>query len=259
MNFGIKDRRVLVTGGSRGIGAAITKAFAGEGCKVSVIARNEDNLRKVIEQIGGLSEGHEFVATDLLEPGVPSRAINELMEHHGPFDIAVHNVGGGLGVKDPIADVTEWSRVWHFNVGIAIEMNAVLVPPMQEQQWGRIIHISSISAISGGPKVKPFGGAAQYSAAKSYLNTYTKALGRELAKDNIVVTAIMPGVVLSAGKHWDRLQKSNPELVGEYLRNHSSIGRFGNAEEIAPFAVFLASEQASFASSSIVSIDGGAL
>ena len=257
MDFGITGKKVLVTGGSKGIGAAIAKAFAAEGSRVTIVSRNEDKLREIVEKIGGANEGHGFLSADLLESGAPTRIVKELLDQHKLFDIVVHNVGGALGIKDPLGQIEDWSLVWRFNVGIAIEMNALLVPRMLEKAWGRIIHISSISAVLGELRLNPYGGAIPYAAAKSYLNAYVRGLGRELAEENIVVTALMPGAIISKGKYWDRLGKTNPELVSHYLKEHHSIGRFGNAEEIAPFAVLLGSEQASFACGSIIPIDGG--
>jgi len=257
MNFGITDKKVLVTGASRGIGAAISKAFAAEGCRVSLIARNKDRLKQLFEEIGGTVKGHEFLSIDLMEPGAPTKAVKAFLKDDNPFDIVVHNVGGARGCKNYLAPLEDWFHVWQFNVGIAIEMNALLVPPMQKQRWGRLIHISSISAELGEPRLEPYGGALPYATAKAYLNAYVKGLGRELAEANVVVTALMPGVIISEGKYWDKLRTTNPELVDDFLRHHCSIGRFGTPEEIAPFAVFLASEQAAYASGSIVSIDGG--
>lgn len=257
MNFGINGKKVLITGASKGIGAAIARAFAAEGCKVSIVARHEEKLKQLIEEIGGAKETHDFLSADLREAGAPTRVAKELLARHESFDIVVHNVGGALGCKNPLSPVEDWNRVWQFNVGIAIEMNALLVPPMQKQRWGRIIHISSISAELGEPRQHPYGGALPYAAAKAYLNAYVRGLGRELAEENIVVTALMPGAILSEGKYWDKLRKANPDIVSDFLCRYYAIGRFGKAEEIAPFAVFLASEQASYAASSIVPIDGG--
>ena len=259
MDLGIRNKRVLITGGSKGIGVATARAFAREGCRVALIARYENELNKVIEELGGTIKGHEFLAIDLLKPGAPSNAVKELIKRNGPFDIAIHNVGGGLGVKGPLGDVEDWLKVWQFNVGIAIEMNALLIPPMKEKMWGRIVHISALAGVTGGAMVHPYGGALPYACAKSYLNMYTKTLGREFAKDNVIITALMPGAILSKGKHWDKLQKIKPEVVEEYLHQYYATGRFGKAEEMAPFILMLASEHASFAAGAIVPVDGGAL
>jgi len=257
MNLGIKGKRVLITGGSKGIGAAIAKAFANERAKVSIISRNEEKLKQTMDEIGSEAAGHEYIVSNLRESQEPTRVAKELLDKHKTIDIVIHNVGGALGQKDPLGKIEDWNTVWHFNVGIAIEINAILIPPMKQQGWGRLVHVSSISAELGDPMVEPFGGALPYAAAKAYLNTYVKGLGKELAKDNVVATGVMPGVVLSKEKYWDKLKNENPELVKSFLSQYYPIGRFGKAEEIASFVVFMASEQASFAAGSIVPISGG--
>ena len=259
MDLGIKNKRIVITGASRGIGAEIARHFSREGGKLSLIARDKENLKSILREIGGMEAGHDYLDLDLRKTGAPTRAVNELLYRHEAIDIVIHNVGGGLGVKNLLAELDDWLRVWHFNVGIAIEMNSLIVPHMKEKQWGRIIHISSINAITGGTMVEPYGGAPAYSCAKAYLNMYTKVIGRELARDNVIVSAVMPGTILSEGKHWDKLQKNNSELVKDYLERYHAIGRFGRAEEIAPFVLLLASEHASFATGSVLSVDGGML
>ena len=92
---------------------------------------------------------------------------------------------------------------------------------------------------------------------KAFLNMYSKVLGRELARYNVIASAVMPGVILSKGKHWDRLSKKEPEMIRNYLKNHHAIRRFGSAKEIAPFVLLLASKHATFASAANVNIDGG--
>ena len=259
MDLGIKNKRIVITGASRGIGAEIARHFSREGGKLSLIARDKEKLKSVLREVGGTKSGHDYLNLDLRETGNPTRAVNKLFSGHESIDIVVHNVGGGLEVKNPLAELNDWLKVWQFNVGIAIEMNSLIVPHMKEQQWGRIIHISSINAITGGPMVEPYGGAPAYSCAKAYLNMYTKVIGRELARDNVIVSAVMPGTILSKGKHWDKLQKKNPRLVKDYLERQHAIGRFGMAEEIAPFVLLLASEHASFAPGSVLPVDGGIL
>ena len=146
-----------------------------------------------------------------------------------------------------------------FNVGIAIEMNNILIPKMKEKKWGRIIHVSSLNAVTGGTMSDGEAPAPTYTCAKAFLNMYTKVLGREIARFGVIFSAIMPGVILSKGKHWDRLLKKEPKLIKNYLKNHLAIRRFGDAKEIAPFVLLLASKHASFAATSIINIDGGYL
>jgi len=259
MDLGIRDKTVLVTGASQGIGREIALSFAKEGCKVTVIARRKELLGEVVDQMGGEEKGHSYYAVDLMKDGAPSQAVKELMAKNGVYDIVVHNIGGTLNVKDPLSSMDDWLRVWRFNVGITIEMNQHLVPPMQKQKWGRIIHISSISAES-------LRGSGPYGAAKAYLNAYSKVLGRFVAPDGIVVSALMPGAVYAKGGHWDEnseINVNNQEAFfkkrEDFLRHHHAIGRLGTADEIAPFAVFMASKYVTFASASTIPIDGGTM
>ena len=259
MDLGIKNKRVLVTGASQGIGKSIALEFANEGCRITLISRREQELKKVMEEIGGEDCGHSYMVGDLMEKGVPTTISEELIKQYKRVDIVVHNVGGTLGVKNILSSVEDWEKVWRFNTGIAIEMNNILIPPMQRNEWGRIIHISSISA-------KNLRGSGPYGIAKAALNAYTTVLGRELAPQGIVVSALMPGAIFAVGGHWDENSPHNAidkeaffRKKSDFLRHHHAIGRMGLSEEIAPFAVYMASKQASFANTALIPIDGGTM
>jgi len=257
MELGIKNKRVIITGASRGIGEEIANQFAAEGCQLTLIARDEEKLKNLINKYGGEKKGHSYIATDLRKTGEPSNAAKKIIKDYKNVEIVIHNLGGSLGSKDMFVDIKEWIDVWMFNVGIAIEMNNILIKEMKEKKWGRIVHISSSNAVTGGTMSDGEAPAPAYTCAKAFLNMYTKVLGRELAKFGVIVSAIMPGVILSKGKHWDRLSKNEPELIKNYLKNHHAIRRFGDAKEIAPFVLLLASKHASFASATNINVDGG--
>jgi len=180
MDIGIAGKRVLVTGASQGIGRAIALSFAQEGCRVAVIARREKELKDVVAEMGGTRKGHSYCAIDLMDEDAPARAVKELTDAQDEFEIVVHNIGGTLGMKNPLAPMEDWQRVWRFNVGIAQEINALVIPPMREKQWGRVIHISSVAALD-------LRGSCGYGPSKAYLNAYTKVLGRAVAPDGVVV------------------------------------------------------------------------
>ena len=252
MDLGINGKNVLVTGASQGIGLACALAFAAEGCRVTVTARREPALRVAVEKMGGLQAGHRCLAIDLMATGAAAEAMVRLTKGDAPFDIVVHNLGGTLDLKDPLAPSAAWNKVWQFNVGIAIDMNAALLPPMIARKWGRVVHISSISAES-------IRGSAPYAAAKAYLNAYVKGLGRAVAPSGVIVSAVMPGAIWSEGGHWDRIRKERPEVEPDFLRHHHAIGRLGTAEEIAPAVLFLASQHVTFAPATIIPIDGGTM
>ena len=258
MNLGINGKRVLVTGASSGLGRLIATEFAKEGCLVSAIARREKELKELVKEMGGEEKGHSFYQTDLMEEGAPAKAVKELSKENG-FDIVVHNLGGTLEIKDPLASMEDFFNVWKFNVGISIEINNLAIPQMKKRKWGRIINISSISAES-------LRGSAAYAAAKAYLNAYTKTLGRAVAKDGIVVSAIMPGAIYTQGGHWDENSQKNAKdkeaflkKKSDFLRHHHAIGRMGNTEEVVPFVLFMASKHVTFANGSIIPVDGGTM
>jgi len=259
MDLGIKDKRVLVTGASQGIGKQIALAFAREGCRVAVIARREPELRKVIDEMGGINAGHAHKAGDLMQEGVPVALVKKLIEEGGDIDIVVHNVGGPMKTSEPLGPSEVWHKVWHFNIGIAIDINALLIPKMQERRWGRVIHVSSVAG-------QDLRGSAQYAASKAYLNAYSVVLGRAVAPTGVVVSALMPGAVYAERGHWDEKTYQDKEAKdnflrkrSDFLRHHHAIGRLGTAEEIAPFALFMASEQASFAAGSLIPVNGGTM
>lgn len=252
MDLGIAGKRVLVTGASQGLGRQIAIDFAKEKCLVSVIARREDKLKELVEEMGGEKSGHSYYAGDLMNEAVTQAAVKQLTAKGGNFDIVINNVGGTLGLRDVLSPMEEWFRVLKFNVGIAMQINAMVIPVMRTRKWGRIVHVSSLAA-------EQLRGAAPYASSKAYLNAYVKTLGRAVAADGIVVSAVMPGAFISEGGHWDNVKKSNPEMLKDYLRHHQAVGRLGIPEDISPFVLFLASEQAVFASGTLAPIDGGSM
>lgn len=250
MDLGIAGKRVLVTGASQGIGKGIAEAFAVEGCKVSVIARRKEELEKVIEKMGGAKKGHAFVAADLMEEGAPAKAINELVDGHGDFEIIVNNIGGSIRVYDHLAGTEDWLRGLRLNALIAIEINNIVIPAMVEKGWGRVIHISS-------PSAEDHLGSPMYATSKAFLNAYVRSVGRKLAETGVVMSALSPGGVYVEGGHWEWRKKETPEAVDEFLKHRQAIGRLGTPEDIAPFALMMASEQAAFCPAAIVPVDGG--
>jgi 3-oxoacyl-[acyl-carrier protein] reductase len=250
MQLGIRNKKVLVAGASKGIGAATAKCFAQEGAVLTTVARSELLLQELDKELQQYGQNNSYCCADLMLPDEPTRTAELLLQKSGGFDIIVHAIGGQLDIRDPLAPVSEWQKVWNYNCGIAIEMNRRVIPYMQKQKWGRVIHISSISGIM-------LRGAAPYAAAKAYLNAYTKTLGRALAQDGIVVSAVLPGAVAFDGSYWDTFVKEKHPRVDDFLRHHQAVGRMGTPEEIAAFTVMLASEQASFAQGTLLEVDGG--
>jgi 3-oxoacyl-[acyl-carrier protein] reductase len=250
MDLGITGRTAFVTGASRGIGAACARALAAEGARVAVCARDAGRLEELVAELGGAAAGHHALAADLAAPGAAGRAADWLAQTMGGVDIVVHNLGGTLGVRDPLAPAADWERVFHFNLGIAIDLNARLVPPMKARGYGRIVAISSLAAFE-------HQGSIAYSVAKAALTAYVRGMGRTYAPDGIVISAVVPGVVLSEGGSWHDLVQRDPAEAQRYLDERVPRGRFGSPEEVAQAVAFLAGRHADPFTGSIVPLEGG--
>jgi len=252
MDLGIKGKRVLVTAGSQGLGRVAALAFAEEGCQVFVISRNQAKLDSLLSEMGGPDRGHSICVADLMKAGEPERAVAALTREQRTFDIVIHNIGGTLSLKDPLSSSAKWAEVWRFNAGIAIEINNLVIPSMVDQGWGRIVHVSSISAES-------VRGSTPYAASKAFLNAYVKGVGRSFAPKGLVISAIMPGAFEAEGGHWGNIRRDNPAMIDDFLRHHHAIGRLGTPEEVSPFLLFMASSHVTFATAAVIAVDGGTM
>lgn len=251
MKLGFEGKRALVTGSGRGIGRSISLCLAKEGAQVGIVSRTDSDIKTLLKEMGGVSKGHFGISMDLMPEGAPSKLVNKLKKSgFESIDIVVHNMGGTLEIGDPFCSLDDWRRVWRFNLEAAIELNNLLIPDMRERQWGRIVHISSISSME-------HHGPVTYCAIKAALTAYSRTMGRFLAPDGIVMTAVLPGAIFTEGGYWDTASKERPDHVEKYLSDRMAIHRFGRPEEIGNIVAFLCSEQASFCIGSIVPVDGG--
>lgn len=147
MDFGLCGKNVLIVGASKGIGREVALGFAGEQSRITTIARSEDLLRTLNDEMSDLCNiDHAYYAEDLMSSSDASSIISRIVEERGFFDIVVQNIGGSAGSRNALGSYDEWLKAWKFNAGLAIELNHILIPPMVTKGWGRVIHISSISA-----------------------------------------------------------------------------------------------------------------
>jgi len=251
MDMMISGRRALVTGAGRGIGRAISECLAREGARIAAVSRTEADINSLIQSIGGDADGHVGVAMDLMPEGAPGELLARLKNaDFGPIDIVVHNIGGTLNITNPYCSIGDWRRIYRFNFEVAVELNGMIVPDMQRQRWGRVVHVSSISAMENH-------GPITYCAIKAALTAYTRSFGGVVAPDGVVVSAILPGAVFTEEGYWDQASKERPDHVHKFLTERQRIGRFGRPEEIGNYVAYICSELASFNTGSIVPIDGG--
>lgn len=167
-------------------------------------------------------------------------------------DILVNNIGHQCDVTDPHSSYADFQKVWSVNFELAVRAAETCLPAMARRGWGRIVNIGSL----GGHEQQ---GPWQYCAAKSALSAYTRCMGRTLASESsgVVMSAVLPGVVVTEDGHWAEVLAEDPPRAARYLKERCPLGRFGRVEEIAPAVAFLCSEQASFCHGAIWTVDGG--
>lgn len=221
--------KALVTAGSRGIGKSIANCLAEQGHEVKTVARTEADY-----------------LYDLMLPHAPEAMAQEVIGSFGYPDILVHNLGGTLGITDPYCSPADWGKVFRLNVAIAVELNLKFINNMQEKQWGRIVHVSSVAGTENQ-------GTVPYCAAKAALNAYTRSFGRVVAPDGVCVSAVLPGAIYTEGGYWDR----DVSYSNAFAKERMAIKRLGTADEIGKFVAFLCSKDASFVTGSTFLVDGG--
>jgi 3-oxoacyl-[acyl-carrier protein] reductase len=218
---------------------------------VAVVSRTAADIEKLLSEMGGTSAGHFGHAMDLTMKSAPAELMRLLKDASlDPIDIVVHNLGGTLDIMDPLCSLEDWQKVWRMNIEVAIELNLLLVPPMQKRKWGRVVHIASTASLENN-------GPITYCTAKAALAAYSRSFGRVLAPDGIVMTAVLPGAIATEGGYWERVMKERPEHAAKYIAERCPLGRFGVSEDIGGIVAFLCSEQAGFFQGSVVQVDGG--
>jgi len=241
----LTGKKAIVTGSGRGIGRAIALAFASAGADVVVNARTEANARAVADEIEALGRKALVIAADVSNTAAAEALINDVLGQWQTLDILVNNAGitrDGLLMRMKEED---WDSVLDVNLKSAFNTTKAASRAMMRQKRGAIINISSVVGIMGNP------GQANYAASKAGLIGFTKATARELAGRGITVNAIAPGFIAT------EMTNVLSEDVKQKLLASIPLGRFGDVEEIAQAAVFLASDAARYITGHVLVVDGG--
>ena len=249
MNLGLKNKVVIVTGASRGIGRAIAHSFADEGAQLSICGRTPETLQHVTDELIAKDTAVFAKPTDVTDTEQVNAFMTATVEKYGRIDVVVNNVGGSR--KTPLTEIsdTEWHEVLDLNLVSAARINQHAIPTMQKQGSGVILMIASIYGREGG-------GHITYNAAKAAEISMAKSLAKELAPDNIRVNSIAPGSILFPGGGWARRIAADPGAMEAFVKSDMPLGRFGKPEEIADVVVFLASERASLVTGACINVDG---
>jgi 3-oxoacyl-[acyl-carrier protein] reductase len=234
----------LVTGGSRGIGRAIAIALASHGARVAVnYATNAAAAGATVATIG--AQKAMAIAGDVADPATGRALVEATVAAYGRIDILVNNAG--VTADDLILRMSdeEWSRVIDTNLRGTFAVTKAAIRPMVRQRFGRIINVSSVAGIVGNA------GQANYSAAKAGIIGFTKAIAKEVASRGITANVIAPGFV-DTEMTADLTQAQRDEIM-----RMVALGRTGTPQDVAPAAVFLASDEAAYITGHVLTVDGG--
>ena len=244
MDLQLKDRTGVVTGASSGIGRAIAKGLAAEGVHLAVVARRRNLLETLADEIekeGGPRPA--LIVIDVMEEDAAARIATEALQALGSVDILVNCAGGSRPLPVDAAE-EQWTEAMTLNFTRVRQLTHALLPAMTAQGYGRIINITG--------KSEPEGLNAAFSA-KAAIHAWAKGLSREVGQHGITVNSIPPGRIMS-----EQIERNYPP---EYRAEHSAkeipVGRYGEPEELACLAVFLASPIARYITGTVLPVDGG--
>jgi 3-oxoacyl-[acyl-carrier protein] reductase len=254
MNLDLAGKKALVTGGTHGVGKAISESLAMEGVSVAFLSRSDINLREQSEfhqQIG-----NEFIALkcDVLNPSEIESSWTKIKNQWGGVDIVVNNVGGGgrWGFEDITkTPLNTWNEVMQKNFGVATHLTNLALPFMIEKQWGRVITITSIFG-------NYVGGRPWFNVAKVAQTALMKNLASQVqfARNGITFNCIAPGAILIPDTGWTKMQVENPEEYKQFI-DSLPLGRMGMPEEVADLVLFLSSDKSKLINGASIVIDGG--
>ncbi len=245
----MNEKRIVITGASKGLGAVAAVAFAARGARVALLARSQDKLEAVRLSCKN-PERHVCVPVDLMEMKEISAAVQKAKEFLGGIDVVLHSVGGGLGLKDDLLTSGDFLKLFALNLGAAAEINRLVAPEMKERRSGNLVHIGSIASSEGV-------GSVGYNTIKAALAAYVRSLGRELMRSNVIATGILPGGFIAPGNAMARLQDGNPDAYAKFIEERLPRRIMGDASEIVPMLMLLCSQDASMMGGCLVPIDAG--
>ncbi|WP_276352435.1 elongation factor P 5-aminopentanone reductase [Cohnella caldifontis] len=239
-------RSALITGGSRGIGAAAAVRLAADGMDVAVQYHTaQEAAERVCAHCRGFGVRAEALSADLRDARSLEALLEQLKERNLSPDILVHSAGTAFyGLLEDCGDEA-WDDMMGLHLKAAYRLTRILAPAMAWRRWGRIVYLSSIWGVVGAA------GEAAYAAAKGGINSFAKSMARELGSSGVTVNAVAPGAIET-----DMLAGLSDDDLSE-LRREIPLGRLGRPEEVAELIRFLVSEQSGYITGQVIGLNGG--
>jgi NAD(P)-dependent dehydrogenase (short-subunit alcohol dehydrogenase family) len=249
----LKDRIAVVTGAGSGIGRASALAFVREGAFVALVDRDEAGMQETLDAIRGANGVGSVHQGDVGDGDFAKAAVEQLVSRHGRLDVLMTAAGWSCGGTVVTTAPSDWDAVFRTHVGGTWLWARATIPQMQRQSKGSIITVASQLAIAGGS------GNSAYIAAKGAIISLTKTMAVDFATDGIRVNAnaIAPGAIDTPLLKRSFARHADSEKVREASRNRHAMKRFGQAEEVAEAALYLATDASSFTTGTVMVVDGG--
>ena len=244
MDLDLTSKTAVVTGASIGIGRAIAKGLAREGVRVVAVARRKDLLETLVQEVKAPGNGAVIPVTqDMMEEDAAAKLTARATSELGHVDILVNNAGGSRPLPVDAPD-SAWDEAIALNFTSYRKLAHALLPQMVEHRWGRIINVTG--------KSEPEGLNAAF-AAKAAVHAWAKGLSREIGKQGITINCIPPGRIMS-----EQIRRNYPEDYRErFAEEEIPVGFWGEPEDLAALAVFLASPVARYITGAVIPVDGG--
>jgi NAD(P)-dependent dehydrogenase (short-subunit alcohol dehydrogenase family) len=253
MDLGLRGRRALITGGSRGIGFAVAEALAAEGAAVGLVARDAAGLAGAARRLEPRDVQVATAVADVTDTPQLKRAVGDIATALGGLDHLVANAGGTVGRGNlTSAGDGDFTATFALNAGHAAELIRAGLPHLRAAGGGAVVIISSITGMRPAPRTA-------YAAAKAAEIHLAATAAQELAPAGIRVNAVSPGSIMFPGGGWDTFQRENPEEFAVFLASQFPFGRLGRPEEVADVVSFLLSARASWITGANIAVDGGQL
>ena len=254
MNLGLTEKKVFISGSSRGLGFFIAKQLLKEGCYVAINGKNNSRLEAGFKLLNNEYKNKVIkIQGDMSIPSEASSAIKNVIKVFGSLDILVCNAGSGISVPPGFETFNEWQKSFSTNLWSATN----LIEEAKDYlilSKGNILCISSICGLEVIPNAPII-----YSVAKSALNAYVKGISKPFGKSGVRINAIAPGNLIFKGSIWEKKIKINKNKTIKMLKDDVALSRFGNPEEIANWAAWIVSDKSSFSTGVIYRVDGGQL